>query len=114
MALATTDDVMDASQMHISKHACCKLIVDYSGVDRFAREFSKVGLVVGDPVFTDNLSGGSDCVLCSKTVGCGFCVREEECKIGRKGERPSVFNLGCHVSSKFLWLCCDGFVVTVM
>ena len=106
MALAATDNVVDTLQMHVSKHACYELFVNYSGVDGLTREFTKVGLVVGDPVFANNLSGGCDCVLCSKTVGCGFCVWDEEFEIGRKGGGTIVFDLGCHVCSKCVLLCC--------
>ena len=114
MALAATDNVVDTLQMHVSKHACYELFVNYSGVDGLTREFTKVGLVVGDPVFANNLSGGCDCVLCSKTVGCGFCVWDEEFEIGRKGGVPSYLTSDVMCVANVSCCAVYGFVVSIM
>ena len=54
MSLLATYNVVDAAQMYVSKHACCKVLINNSRVNGFLGVLTGVGLVVCDPRFVKN------------------------------------------------------------
>ena len=53
--LSTTYNVVDAAHMHISKNACCEVLINNSRVNGFLGVLTRVGLVMCEPGFVNNI-----------------------------------------------------------
>ena len=85
MSLSEIYNVVDAAQMHVSKCAFCKVLINNSRVNGFIGVLYRVGLVMCDPGFVENLPILSYGILRYNDMWCNFSMWEMECKI--RGER---------------------------
>ena len=81
MSLLATYNVVNAAQIYVSKHACCKVLINNSRVNGFLGVLTRVGLVVRDPGFVVNLPIISYGMLGYNAMWCNFSMWDMECKI---------------------------------
>ena len=75
MLFSETYNIVDAAQMHVSKHACCEVFINNSRVNGFIGVLTWVGLVVCDPGFFDILPILSYGMLGYNAMWCNFSMR---------------------------------------